>query len=389
MPRKLVRPTVIRKRILLLLGWYSPAIHRGVAKFAREANWILDSQAARYGRLPAEWRGDGIICMLAPEGPYNDFIAGSDLPTVNLSWRGPHVHVPSVLHDDGVIGQMGANHFLERRFEHLAFYRAESLWVAKDRQAAFEAAVQAHCKRVHSLIWTARYRKGPLERHLWLVDQIKLLPKPLGIMAQNDDYAVELLDACEAAHIAVPEKVAILGCDNDELPCELAAVPLSSIDSNLEGLGFEAAAILQRLMSGRDVSPVTLIPPRNLIVRKSSDVLAVANPNVAAALNFIREHYWEPIGVDEILDASGTSRRGLYYAFSRHLGRTIAQELIRRRIEEAKRLLVKGDVKLQKIASACGFSSAEHLSKVFHREVGISAAKYRKTRQQKDVLTAK
>jgi LacI family transcriptional regulator len=198
-------------------------------------------------------------------------------------------------------------------------------------------------------------------------------------MAQSDHRAAYLIGACEAVGLAVPEDVALIGADNDVQACELAAVPMSSVDCNRETLAYEGARLLDRLMRGdrRRRRPI-IIAPRGVVVRRSSDIFAVADPAVVRALQFIREHYLEPIGVDHVIQASRTSRCGLYRAFQKHVGRSVGEEIDRQRVEHAKTLLRDTDEKLHSIARRSGFSGPEHFTRVFRRVISEPPSAYRK-----------
>ena len=372
-----------RRRVLLALDWYSQAIHRGVYQYAQKADWILSSHTARYHEAPPHWHGHGIISMLGENSPFENFVRQKKLPTVNLSWRLPHKDMPMVLHDDLAIGKMGADHFLGRGFKNLAFYQEEPLTVALDRKIGFRDAVNNAGAQFFEINWAHVQQQypnwGAAERHRWLVEKLKTLPTPLAIMAQNDDRAAELIHACETANISVPEQVAILGCDNEELNCNFTPIPLSSIDSNLEMVGYEGAKLLDMLMKGHKAptEPI-LIPPKGLVERKSTESLAVTHSEVASALVFISEHYTEPIGVDDIVASVPMSRRGLYAAFSHHVGRSIADELTMRRLSHAKMMLAETQYKLREISRQSGFHSAARMNSVFHRYLGMSPGEYRK-----------
>jgi LacI family transcriptional regulator len=198
-------------------------------------------------------------------------------------------------------------------------------------------------------------------------------------MAQSDHRAAYLLSACEAAGVSVPEQVAVVGVDNDEQACELAAVPLSSVDCNRELMAYRGAQLLDRLMHGgrKPRRPLT-IAPQGVVVRRSSDVYAVADPATARALQFIRRHHCEPISVEDVIQASRTSRCGLYRAFRQHVGRPVGQEIDRQRVEHARRLLRETPDKLHAIARLSGFSGPEHFARTFRRVTGETPSAYRR-----------
>jgi len=369
----------------MALGYYDHQLHRGIVAYARQARWILDTSMAHYGVLPEHWPADGIVTLLLPQRPdVIAYVRRQRVPVVAMAADIPELALPRVLLDNVRIGQLAAAHLLDRGFKNLAFYQFSDIADVRQREEGFRQAVEAAGARYFHLDWHAasahRSRRGWFE---WLKQQLGRLPMPLGVMAQSDNRAAHLLSACETLDLAVPEQVAIVGVDNDEYACEFAPVPISSVDSNRQGLAYEAAALLDRLMQGKPAPARTpMIEPRGVVARKSSDILAVPHKAVARALSFIWEHYAEPIGVDDVIDASRMSRCGLYRAFEKHVGRSLGDELERKRIEEAKRLLTESTEKLHRVAALSGFSGGEHLSRAFTRAVGVTPSEYRRSRRR-------
>jgi LacI family transcriptional regulator len=187
-----------------------------------------------------------------------------------------------------------------------------------------------------------------------------------------------VLDACRGAGLAIPDEVAVLGVDNDELLCELAAPPLSSVMPNTLRTGYEAAALLDRMMRGEAVRPVAhLIPPVGVVARQSTDVLALDDRAVAQAVRFIREHACEGINVGDVLRGVPLSRRVLEQRFRRLLGRTPREEILQVRLARVKQLLTETDLTLYRVAERTGFEHVEYLSVVFKRETGRTPRQFR------------
>jgi LacI family transcriptional regulator len=380
-PRRIGLP---RRRVLMALGYYDHQLHRGIVRYARQAGWILDTSMAHYGVIPEHWQGDGILTLLLDSRTdVIRYVRRQRVPVVAVSADVPDPRIPRVLLDNRRIGQLGAEHLLERGFENLAFYRFSGIADVCQREAGFRQAVEAAGRRCWLLDWHAVARRRP-RRHWfhWLQEQLHGLPLPVGIMAQSDNRAAHLISACEAAELAIPEQVAVVGVDNDEYACEFAPVPISSVDSNREALAYEAATLLDRLIDGIAPPRESIsVPPKGVVVRKSSDILAIGHKAVAQALAYIWEHFAEPIGVDDVIAASRMSRCGIYRAFEKHVGRSIGDELARKRVEHAKTLLAESSEKLHRVACASGFSGGEHLSRAFTRIVGLSPSAYRAQRR--------
>ena len=212
----------------------------------------------------------------------------------------------------------------------------------------------------------------------WLIAQMKNAVKPLAVFAANDQQAQDVLESCEEGGISVPESIAIVGAENYLLAPDAMHTPISSVDTNLEVLGYRGAEMLDQLMAGgkAPADPVR-IPAAGVIVRKSSDILTIKHQGVARSLRFIWEHGHEPICIKDLVGVSAMSRRGLHKAFLEHLGRTPGQELQRVRIERAKKFLAKTDQKVETIALDCGYQSINSFCVAFKRAVGMSAKKFR------------
>jgi LacI family transcriptional regulator len=207
---------------------------------------------------------------------------------------------------------------------------------------------------------------------------MKRAPKPLAVFAANDQQALDVLESCESIGIAIPEQVAIMGAENYLLAPDAMRVPVSSVDTNLETLGYRGAELLDQLMSGQPAPKTPIrIPAKGVVVRRSSDILAIKHRGVAKSLRFIWEHCHEPICVKDLLAVAAMSRRGMHKAFLEHIGRTPGQELQRVRIERAKKYLAESGNKIETLARMSGYQSINSFCIAFKRSTGMSAKRYR------------
>ena len=219
-----------------------------------------------------------------------------------------------------------------------------------------------------------------------LVAMLTAVPKPAAIMCCNDISALEVLEQCRIDRTKVPDEIAVLGVDNDDLIQSLASPPLSSIGTATEQIGFEAGVLLERLMNQKGLRPVNapatlgaiLIPPTGVITRRSTDLTAIADLEVAEALRFIREHATGPMGVEEVLKSVSVSRRQLERRFRANLGRSMLDEIRRCRVERARQLLLETDLTIPQVATASGFSSGSYLTVVFGQSTGETPGSFRK-----------
>jgi LacI family transcriptional regulator len=297
--------------------------------------------------------------------------------------RRPGLGFPHVLLDNAAAARLAADEFLARGFTCFLFYSERENWTFDERGTAF---VQAVGEGGHPCRWACwgrspSYRKGKEEwvlRRKWLARELKGSPKPLAVLAANDDQAVEVLETCENMGLSVPAEVAIIGIDNALHAVEAMATPLSSVDMNHEGLGYRGAALLADLMHGaRSPAEPVRVPIAGLITRKSSDAFAVRHPGMARSLRYMLDHYDESLSVNDLAQIAGMSLRAYHTAFQQTVGRTPGRELRQTRIQAAKRLLVESDEKIATIAGMCGFQSANGFWWTFRKITGLSPKQYR------------
>ena len=373
-------------RVALLIetsNAYGRGLLRGVVAYAREHRpWSFYFVEQGRGDAPppwlAKWDGDGIIARI--ENPrIARAVAESGLPAVDISAARLMPSIPWVETNDTAVAQMAAEHLLERGFRHFGFCGDARFNWSRWRCTAFTERIRAagfDCS-VYSPLAKKQMRA---EAHVagigaWL----KTLPKPAGVMACYDIRAQQLLAACRDLHVAVPDDVAVVGVDNDELLCDLCSPPLSSVLLNHQKAGYEASRLLDRMMSGLKVATSGhLIEPLRLEIRQSSDVLAVHDADVSRAMHLIRKHACDGIGVSDVLRSVPVSRRVLESRFKRLLGVTPHQEILRVKLSRVKHLLLDTTLPLSEIARRTGFEHVEYLSVAFKRETGTTPRHFRR-----------
>jgi len=369
------------RNILLALGNYHHRTHRGVARYARQHNWHLVADMAATSQIPSGWSGDGIITALSFRQDLVDFVCSSDVPKVDLSLTRPEIDIPRVLGDNELIGRMAAEHLLDRGFKHFTWFGISGGMVPIERYNGFSSRLQKAGYDCRTIDWDRDRGRRPdtwANRRQWLIECLDDMPRPLAVFAYNDHLAANVIDACLQATILVPEEVAVIGVDSDDLVCECLSVPLTSVNHDLERLGYEGAALLDLLMDGSPPPKKPIrIKPKGVVMRKSTDIIAVAHLQVATSLRFIRENYNRAISVDDIVSSTAMSRRGLEKAFHTHLGRSINAELRRVRLDQVRRLLVETETTVIDISSVTGFSSPQYLCNVFKHATGMTPREFR------------
>ena len=374
----------LRKRVLLALGWYDYRLHLGIERYAQEHGWTLSSNYARERVIPWGWDGDGILAWLGAGDDLAKFVWSTKKPTVDMSLRRPKANCARVVEHNAHAGRLAARHLLDRRVESFAFYSDKDHWTYNERGEGFMEEIAAAGKKC---VWLRRHQakdvlegRGEWQRRLrWLAKSIASLPGPLGVLAANDQQALEVLEACEMAKRKVPEEVAIVGVGNYLLAPNSMPTPISSVDMNLELLGYKAAATLDGLMRGNRVpaQPVR-VPAKEVVARKSSDLLAINHSNIARAIRFIWDNAHEPISVADVVRVAAMSRRSLHDAFLQQVGRTPGDEIRRVRIDAAKRVLAETDEKVESAALRSGYQSLNSFCVAFKTATGKSPGQFRR-----------
>ncbi len=361
-------------------------IVKGIADYAAtHGNWYFYLEPrGKYEQLtlPKNWDGDGVIARVTYEELAHE-IAKSRKPAVNVSWYSfDSVSVPTCTTDQQLAGQMIADHFLARGFREFAYCGPINRPHYTDMFGrAFVEAVsnsdhECHCfeeetNEANQYDWETRLN----ELGEWLVT----LPTPLAMLAFSDVGGRQIAEACRMKGLRIPEQIALMGGEHDELTCQITHPPLSSIDLSPQRIGWEAAALLARMLEGEPPPDEPLrIPPARIIARQSTDTLAIADPALVKALEFIADNASRTITVSNVLEAVTISRRVLEQRFQKHLGRSPAAEIRRVKIEKAKQLLADTDRSLNGIAAACGFEHPEVLTRVFRRQEGVTPSSFRK-----------
>jgi LacI family transcriptional regulator len=365
---------------------------KGISKYARtQGNWIfyLDKldpfykyKSSKENDLTSKllkWGVDGVITRY-PEKVFElekrgiPIVQAIQTDSADLAGK----NIIEIANNE--IGRFGAEHLLDRGFRHFGFCGLEEMFWSKQRSASFG-------QRVSEAGYNVSYYKQPkkLKNLYWEVEQVaitqwlKSLHRPTGIMACNDDRAEHVIECCKLADLNIPEDVAVIGADNDELICEFSNPPLSSVSINSENGGFEAAEMLDNIMHGRPVSQKKIIiRPLEVVTRQSTDILAIEDDDVAQAIAIIRRHSKAMIQVEEIADHVGIGLRVLQTRFRKVLGRSLREELKRVRLNEITNLLRHTKLTVSQIASQLGYGSDHNMARFFYKELKMSPQQYRK-----------
>jgi LacI family transcriptional regulator len=366
---------------------YGRGIVEGIGRYALENGpWSVQFEARALDSLPPKWlknwRGDGIISRtLSPRAA--KIIKATRLPLVEMLGN-PRIGVAQVRGDIDLMARMAAEHFFDGGLRHFAYFAYEETAFIDQHRDAFRRVLKSrgcdchiyNAPVVREIIshWDERQRPRVVK---WL----RSLPRPIAVYTPGDTHAVRLLDLCREMSIAVPEEMAILGIGNDPVICETLRPTLSSLDLDARRIGYEAARLLDRKMAGKKASEIILVPPSHIAIRQSTDVMVIDDPDAAEAMRFIRSFACTGIDVARVAEEVGLSLSVLERRFRKYLGRTPKAEILRIRIEHAKRLLAQTDRNCASVAKRCGFNSLTYFTSAFHREAGITPNAYRRTRR--------
>jgi LacI family transcriptional regulator len=331
------------------------------------------------------WDGDGLIARITTRR-LAQAISEQALPTVDLYGWLPGAKWPCLRADNAHVVRLAVDHLLERGFRHLAYCGFTGVNYSDERLQVFqqqigEAGHVCHVcpsPRLRSSSSIAASEQQGLLYEAELADWLQGLPKPVGILACNDVRGQQVLTTCREIGLQVPNQVAVLGVDNNELLCNLSDPPLSSVDLNCERMGYEAAALLARLMAGqRPRARTILIEPRGIVTRHSTDVLAIEDAEVAEAVRLIRTRACDGLTVQDVLASCALSSSSLERRFVQLLGRTPKAEIMRVRVQRVMELLAEPSLSLVAVADRAGFKHAEYMHAVFKQKVGMSPGQYR------------
>ncbi len=366
---------------------YARGLLRGIARYHQEVGpWsIFFEPHGLHDPPPAwlkSWKGDGILARIDDQRMC-DAILETGIPAVDLRGALQDIPLPFIGVDNRPVSKLAFEHLLDCGLRNFAFCGTpqgenpnqdlrRDYFKERVEQAGYECSVfLGKGRKTRSQSWETQ------QQHI--VEWLKELPKPVGIMTCHDDRGHEVLDACRRADLVVPDEVAVIGVDNDTYLCNLSTPPLSSIDVNSSRIGYEAAKVLHHAMGGENTAPGAelLGPPRGIAARQSTDMLSVEDEDVASAIRYIREHAVEGIQVRDVLKRANRSPSTLERRIKKLLGRTIKAEITRVRLSRAKLLLCETELPISKIALRTGFSEPKYFCDVFRKNEDMTASAYR------------
>lgn len=364
---------------------YGRRILSGIARYLRfHRPWSIFLEQHELGTRPPTWlssgKWDGILSR--PTDPkLARLFRRMGVPVVDLNDLFDDLGLPWVGSDHTAIGRLGATHLLERGYHHFAFAGfSGELWASR-RRDGFRTVIEA--KGFPVAVYESPWH-GPAALP-WpkdlaaIVRWLNGLPQPLALMTCNDVRGMHVLDACARLNLHVPEQVAVVGVDNEEILCELCSPPLSSVEPDPERIGYSAAELLDRLMAGEQPPTQRIsIDPLRVVTRRSGDGLAIDDPVVREAMSYIRQQATSGCRVEDVRRHVHVSRSVLERRFRQYLKRSPQAEIRSVQLRRVQELLTQTDFTLEHIADLCGFDHPEYLSVAFKRMCGLTPGHYRR-----------
>ncbi|HEV2319264.1 MAG TPA: DNA-binding transcriptional regulator [Verrucomicrobiae bacterium] len=398
MAEKVRSPATKSFKVALLIEssrTYGRGILRGIAKYAHlRGQWsCFTEERELHSGIPAwlgKWKGHGIISRIE-DRKMAGVLRKSGLPVVDVLGNARFPGISTFDTDARAAAKLAADFFLTAGFQHFAFCGYRKIPFSERREAAYCDYLAERKKKArvfapplppgsHSHIQAIERHGLSMEQSI--ADWLSRQPRPLALFACNDVLAQQVLNACRERGIKVPEEVAVMGVDNDDVLCNLCEPPLTSIEPNAEELGYQAAALLDQAMrGGRLPDKLTLIPPVRIVERASTDIVAIEDPVTVQAVRFIRDHVGNGIAVKDVLTQVNRSRTDVEQRFRRWLGCSIHSEILRLRMDRVQGLLRLTDLNLDQIARRAGFATAAHVCRLFQRYFHQTPTQYRKNGQ--------
>jgi LacI family transcriptional regulator len=354
------------------------AILAGIGRYLREHDcWAVILEPRDLDVSPEwlnDWKGDGIIARLRNKS-FVAAMAAAGVPVVDVLGDCRDPRFPLVHIDNASIARLAFDHLLARGFRHFGFVGLRNINWSEERCNPFgERAAAENCTlAVCRLPYTSSLGRSLERERKQLIAWLEKLPRPAGIMVCNDQWGQFVLETCRQRDVVVPEEFAVIAVDNDEALCAVCNPPLSSVEPLHEDAGYEAARLLDHLMQGGKLPEgPTLLSGGRIVGRRSSDVQAVDDPDVATAIRYIYEHACDGLTVEDVVRFLAVSRSTLQRRFPAMVGRSIHDEILRVRLERAQQLLTTTTMPIGQIARKAGFRHQEYMGVVFRRVLGLT-----------------
>jgi LacI family transcriptional regulator len=375
------------------------AIMRGVCAYVNlHPNWHLRITSESLDKVLPELKARGVDgAFISPASQAHESMAlECGIPCILAHTYQPQQSLPYLTGNNHLLGRMAADHFIKKGFTNFSYFSPDNtLFWSSERLEGYTARIIEVGGTVHVFESAVRLTKKDLSRATnyfrwppspWLTDTNSLhswlqsLPKPCALMAADDNIGYDIIEAAEEGGIKVPEELAVIGVNNDLTRCLLSNPQLSSIALDLEQNGYNAAALLHRIILGKEKmeGQRLVTQPTHVVTRQSTDIVAIPDPDLAAALHFIRTNFDRPIKVADVVKQTSASRRLLEIKFREHIRHSITDEIMRVKLDQLTRMLLESDMSMERMADCLAFCSSGVMRKAFRRSRGINPTDFRR-----------
>lgn len=378
------------KRVLILIDYsseFSRRLLKGLIQYSKDHGpWMFYRLPTYYKTLHGkegivewarEWKADAIIARWDHEG--TNLLATLNIPVLLQNYKERSSYFSNLTGDYIGTGEMAAKFFIKRRYRNFAFYGNKGVVWSRERAEGFRREVEKsggnyyyfESENLSGEEWSNHY----IELDEWLLS----LPKPVGIFACDDSFALRISQFCTLNNIRIPEEISLLGVDNDELICHLSDPPISSIVTDVEKGGYEAGRLIDRMISGEIKEPFNIIiQPTRFELRKSTEKYDISNEYISQVVNFIEDNFITDIDIEGLTELVPLSRRNLEVKFKEEMGTSIYQFILSCRIDYFAHLLLTTDRTLFDLALESGFNDCKNIARFFKKMKGCTPVEYRK-----------
>ena len=369
---------------------YGKDLVRGITRYSKDHGpWTFCRMPVSYRdklgmkgilKWAKEWKANGLIGQFLDDDEAMLFTR-ENIPVIAQDFKERLNTVPNITGSYLDTGRQGAEYFLKKGFTNFAFYGFNNIVWSRERAQGFE-------RRIHEAGYGVHYfeHKDARSQNLWyyepseLSEWLKSLPKPIGLMTCDDNQGHHVTEAARQAGVRIPDEVAVLGVDNDELICELSDPALSSIDLDTEKGGYEAARLMHHMIETGTLCMQhdIVVHSTQVVTRNSTDIFASKDEHIVAALKFIHQNLDKNLRVDQILREVPLSRRSLEKRFARTTGYPVYEYIYKQRIEQFTKKLLETEMSIFEIALDLGLTDSKNIARQFKQIKGLTPMEYRK-----------
>ncbi len=368
---------------------YAKLLLKGVAKYSKEHEpWVLCKMPLSYRELhglegvvdwAVKWNADAIIAQFYSTENVSLF-KENGIIAIAQDFKSRFKEIPNITGDHYLAGKIGADYFINKGFKKFAFYGYKNIVWSEERCEGFREKLTNYGLERNFF----EYQNIDSE-NLWfyestpLVEWLKSIPKPIALMACDDNQAHHITELCKQYQIKIPEEIAVLGVDNDEAVCTLSDPPLSSINQAVEKGGYDAAELIDKLLADSNAEYKDIIvQPTHIVTRESTDIYATENRYISIVLKYIHQNSDEKICIDDVSKLVPLSRRLLEIHFKEVTGLPIYTYILNLRVNKFAEKLLESDIPIIEIALDMGFYDYKNISRLFKKIKGCSPSEYRR-----------